>query len=33
MKTQRVVEITGLGDTVEAAARWDFVQTEQARLV
>lgn len=28
MKTQRIVEITGLGDTVEAAARWDFVQIE-----
>ncbi len=28
MKTQRVVEITGLGDTAEAAARWDFVQIE-----
>jgi len=26
METQRVVEIAGPGDTVGAAARWDFVQ-------
>ena len=28
MQTKRVVEIAGLGDTVGAAARWDFVQIE-----
>ena len=28
MKTQRVVEIAGPGDTLGAAARWDFVQIE-----
>jgi hypothetical protein len=28
MKTHRVVEIAGPGDTVGAVARWDFVQVE-----
>ena len=28
METQRVVEIAGLGDTVGAAALWDFVRIE-----